>query len=207
MKLLKKVSLCLTLALSIGVLYGCGSNTSPSDVVKSEIDEIKNADDKLVSIMVKAMSAEAGEGEVEFTNELIKQAQKLEYEITSEEINGDEAVVTVDIHGFDLEKTLVTSMTEIARVGVEQVLAGVNTTDEENEELVMKIMIDTVKNSELSGRTIKVNLIKEKSKWKFANENDLYLILFNFDPSSFDYNNMDKYIDEDALYNSINEAN
>ncbi|MBS5937578.1 hypothetical protein E5347_04725 [Clostridium sartagoforme] len=207
MKLLKKVSLCLMLALSIGVLYGCSNNASPSDFVKSEIDEIKDADDKLVSIMLKAMSAGEGEGEVEFTNELLKQAQRLEYEITSEDINGDEAVVTLDIHGFDLETTLVTSMTEIARVGVEQVLAGVNTTDEENEELVMKIMTDTVKNSDLSDRTIKVNLIKEKSSWKFANENDLYLILFNFDPASFDYNNIDKYIDEDALYDSINEAN
>lgn len=207
MKLLKKVSLCLMLALSIGVLYGCSNNASPSDFVKSEIDEIKDADDKLVSIMLKAMSAGEGEGEVEFTNELLKQAQRLEYEITSEDINGDEAVVTLDIHGFDLETTLVTSMTKIARVGVEQVLAGVNTTDEENEELVMKIMTDTVKNSDLSDRTIKVNLIKEKSSWKFANENDLYLILFNFDPASFDYNNIDKYIDEDALYDSINEAN
>ncbi|VYT67545.1 hypothetical protein [Clostridium tertium] len=206
MKLFKKISLCLTLVLSIGVLYGCNS-TSPSDVVKSKIDEIKDADDKLVSTMIEAMSAGAGEGQVEFTNELIKQAQKLEYEIASEDINGDEAVVSVDVNGFDLEATLVTSMTEIARVGVEQVLAGVNTTDEENEELVMKIMTDTVKNSTLSNRTIKVNLIKEKSSWKFANENDLYLILFNFDPTSFDYNNVDKYIDEEALYNSLNEGN
>ena len=206
MKLFKKISLCLTLVLSIGVLYGCNS-TSPSDVVKSKIDEIKDADDKLVSTMIEAMSAGAGEGQVEFTNELIKQAQKLEYEIASEDINGDEAVVSVDVNGFDLEATLVTSMTEIARVGVEQVLAGVNTTDEENEELVMKIMTDTVKNITLSNRTIKVNLIKEKSSWKFANENDLYLILFNFDPTSFDYNNVDKYIDEEALYNSLNEGN
>lgn len=112
--------------------------------------------------MVKAMVAGEGESEVEFTNELIKQAQKLEYEITSEEINGDKAIVYVDIHGFYLETTLVTSMTKIARVGVEQVLAQVNATEEENEELVMKIMIDTVKNSDLRDRTIKVNLIKKK---------------------------------------------
>lgn len=56
----KKISLCLTLALSIGVLYGCNS-TSLSDFVKGEIDKIKDADNKLVSIIVKAMVAGKGE--------------------------------------------------------------------------------------------------------------------------------------------------
>lgn len=56
----KKISLCLTLTLSIGVLYGCNS-TSLSDFVKGEIDKIKDADNKLVSIIVKAMVAGKGE--------------------------------------------------------------------------------------------------------------------------------------------------
>lgn len=202
MKLLKKISLCMTLILTIGVFYGCKS-TSPSDVVKSNLDGMKSANDKLVSLVAKNMVISDAE-EAKINEELIKQVQKITYKITSEEVNKDEATVYIDINGPDFEVIINKAMTKIVKNAIEQAFSGVEMTEEEQNKMVSDIILECIKDSEFTDRTGKLTLIKENKKWKLADENELSKLLLNFDPSLIDYNNIDKYIDGDALSNSLN---
>ena len=202
MKLLKKISLCMTLILTIGVFYGCKS-PSPSDVVKSNLDGMKSANDKFVSLVAKNMVI-SDEGEAVINEELIKQVQKITYKITSEEINKDEATVYIDINGPDFEIIINKAMTKIVKTAIEQAFSGVEMTEEDQNKMISDIILECIKDSEFTDRTGKLTLIKENKKWNLADENELSKLLLNFDPSSVDYNNIEKYIDEDVLSNSLN---
>lgn len=203
MKLLKKISIAMVLILSFTAFYGCKSN-SPLDFVKSNLDEMKGANDKLVSLVAKNMVI-SDEEEARINEELIKQVQKITYKITSEEVNKDEATVYIDINGPDFEVILKKAMTQIAKTAIEQAFSGVEMTEEEQNKMITDITLQCIKDSEFTDRTGKLTLIKENRKWKLADENELSKLLLNFDPSSIDYNNIDKYIDEDVLSNYINQ--
>lgn len=203
MKLLKKISLSMVLVLTIFSFYGCKSS-SPSDFVKSDLDGLKGANDKIVSIMATALSGTSKE-DAEYSKELIKLAQKVTYEITSEKVDKDTAVVYLNINGPDFEIILKDSMTQVAKVAIEQAISDNYMTEEEENKMIMSILIDCTKNAQFSDRTGKINLVKVKQGWQYANEDDIAKLIFNFDPSTFDYNNVDNYIDEDALYNTLNE--
>ncbi|WP_411167567.1 hypothetical protein ACH36K_10445 [Clostridium sp. MB05] len=203
MKLLKKISLCITLILTIGVFYGCKS-ASPSDFVKSNLDEMKGANDKLVSLVAKSMVI-SNEEEAEINEELIKQVQKITYKITSEEVNKNEATVYIDINGPDFEVIINKAMPQIVKTAIEQAFSGVNMTEEEQNKMISDVILESIKGSEFTDRTGKLTLVKENKKWELADENELSKLLLNFDPSSIDYDNMEKYINEESLSNYLNE--
>ena len=98
MKLLKKISIIMTLVLSITAFYGCKSKEpSPSDTVKTYFDEIKGADEATISTLLSNVE----ETDTNSSKKMITEIQKLTYTINSESIDGEKATVNVKVNGPD----------------------------------------------------------------------------------------------------------
>lgn len=99
----------ILLGLLVLTLCACTLNIAgdPKDKVKEFLDMYKNQDSSVISDLEDIISSEYKEENKErYKNLMINQYKDMEYDITDEIIEDDEAIVTVDIKVYDYSKAI-----------------------------------------------------------------------------------------------------
>lgn len=198
MKLLKKISIVMTLMISVTTFYGCKSEvTSISDVVKTYLDGIKNADEKTISASLNEnISTLLNNGEIQKESiqndsykKLVSEIQKITYTINSENIDGDKATVNVKINGPDIADVIAKSIQKTFKSSLSQAFSDAEVTEEEQDKLYNDIMLECLNEVKFTNRTGDITLEKSDNEWKIADENQLIKLILNIDPANIDLEN------------------
>lgn len=100
---MKKIAL---IVITLFFLVGCRSDL-PSDVVKNYFSLYKNQNEKILTELdglIKNEELSEEQGKI-YKEMMIKQYKDLNFDITSETYNGDEAIITANIEVYDLYKS------------------------------------------------------------------------------------------------------
>ena len=188
MKLLKRISIIMTLVLSITAFYGCKSKEpSPSDTVKTYFDEIKGADEATISTLLSNVE----ETDTNSSKKMITEIQKLTYTINSESIDGEKATVTVKVNGPDMAAVIATSIQEMFTSVLSQAFSGTEMTEAEQNKLYDDIMVKALDGVTFTDRTGDITLEKSENGWEITSDNEITKLIMNIDPTTFDPANTD----------------
>ena len=188
MKLLKKISIIMTLVLSITAFYGCKSKEpSPSDTVKTYFDEIKGADEATISTLLSNVE----ETDTNSSKKMITEIQKLTYTINSESIDGEKATVNVKVNGTDMAAVIATSIQEMFTSVLSQAFSGTEMTEAEQNKLYDDIMVKALDGVTFTDRTGDITLEKSENGWEITSDNEITKLIMNIDPTTFDPANTD----------------
>lgn len=188
MKLLKKISIIMTLVLSITAFYGCKSKEpSPSDTVKTYFDEIKGADEATISTLLSNVE----ETDTNSSKKMITEIQKLTYTINSESIDGEKATVNVKVNGPDMAAVIATSIQEMFTSVLSQAFSGTEMTETEQNKLYDDIMVKALDGVIFTDRTGDITLEKSENGWEITSDNEITKLIMNIDPTTFDPANTD----------------
>lgn len=188
MKLLKKISIIMTLVLSITAFYGCKSKElSPSDTVKTYFDEIKGADEATISTLLSNVE----ETDTNSSKKMITEIQKLTYTINSESIDGEKATVNVKVNGPDMAAVIATSIQEMFTSVLSQAFSGTEMTEAEQNKLYDDIMVKALDGVIFTDRTGDITLEKSENGWEITSDNEITKLIMNIDPTTFDPDNTD----------------
>ena len=188
MKLLKKISIIMTLVLSITAFYGCKSKEpSPSDPVKTYFDEIKGADEATISTLLSNVE----ETDTNSSKKMITEIQKLTYTINSESIDGEKATVNVKVNGPDMAAVIATSIQEMFTSVLSQAFSGTEMTEAEQNKLYDDIMVKALDGVIFTDRTGDITLEKSENGWEITSDNEITKLIMNIDPTTFDPDNTD----------------
>lgn len=188
MKLLKKISIIMTLVLSITAFYGCKSREpSPSDTVKTYFDEIKGADEATISTLLSNVE----ETDTNSSKKMITEIQKLTYTINSESIDGEKATVNVKVNGPDMAAVIATSIQEMFTSVLSQAFSGTEMTEAEQNKLYDDIMVKALDGVTFTDRTGDITLEKSENGWEITSDNEITKLIMNIDPTTFDPANTD----------------
>ena len=105
---MKKVLIYLSCIMAIVFLSGCSMDNTPTKKTESFLNNYKNLDSTVLTQLddvVKDDDTMSEEQKDKYKEILKKQYQDMTYTIKDEEINGDNATVTVEIEVYDLYKT------------------------------------------------------------------------------------------------------
>lgn len=188
MKLLKRISIIMTLVLSITAFYGCKSKEpSPSDTVKTYFDEIKGADEATISTLLSNVE----ETDTNSSKKMITEIQKLTYTINSESIDGEKATVNVKVNGPDMAAVIATSIQEMFTSVLSQAFSGTEMTETEQNKLYDDIMVKALDGVTFTDRTGDITLEKSENGWEITSDNEITKLIMNIDPTTFDPANTD----------------
>ncbi|MDU2156930.1 MULTISPECIES: hypothetical protein [Clostridium] len=188
MKLLKRISIIMTLVLSITAFYGCKSKEpSPSDTVKTYFDEIKGADEATISTLLSNVE----ETDTNSSKKMITEIQKLTYTINSESIDGEKATVNVKVNGPDIAAVIATSIQEMFTSVLSQAFSGTEMTETEQNKLYDDIMVKALDGVTFTDRTGDITLEKSENGWEITSDNEITKLIMNIDPTTFDPANTD----------------
>lgn len=188
MKLLKRISIIMTLVLSITAFYGCKSKEpSPSDTVKTYFDEIKGADEATISTLLSNVE----ETDTNSSKKMITEIQKLTYTINSESIDGEKATVNVKVNGPDMAAVIATSIQEMFTSVLSQAFSGTEMTEAEQNKLYDDIMVKALDGVTFTDRTGDITLEKSENGWEITSDNEITKLIMNIDPTTFDPDNTD----------------
>ncbi|MBS5883719.1 hypothetical protein [Clostridium sp.] len=188
MKLLKRISIIMTLVLSITAFYGCKSKEpSPSDTVKTYFDEIKGADEATISTLLSNVE----ETDTNSSKKMITEIQKLTYTINSESIDGEKATVNVKVNGPDMAAVIATSIQEMFTSVLSQAFSGTEMTEAEQNKLYDDIMVKALDGVTFTDRTGDITLEKSENGWEITSDNEITKLIMNIDPTTFDPANTD----------------
>ncbi|MDU3351393.1 MAG: hypothetical protein E7E72_14995 [Clostridium sp.] len=188
MKLLKKISIIMTLVLSITAFYGCKSKEPyPSDTVKTYFDEIKGADEATISTLLSNVE----ETDTNSSKKMITEIQKLTYTINSESIDGEKATVNVKVNGPDMAAVIATSIQEMFTSVLSQAFSGTEMTEAEQNKLYDDIMVKALDGVTFTDRTGDITLEKSENGWEITSDNEITKLIMNIDPTTFDPANTD----------------
>lgn len=171
-----KLKVMLIAILSMVALTGC-SSVSPSKVVESYFNEIKlgeNADvenylSDAANSAEKNIDSEAEEDPV--MNEAIKlYLEKLNVKTISENIDGENAKVEVEVSGLNFGKLII----EVLQESIASMFSGSEVADSE----ISTSFLEKVKISEVESRKGEVNLSKSDKEWKINVDDNLMSLVF-----------------------------
>lgn len=184
------------LGLFVILLTACsfGMNNTPKAKVKELLDRYKNQDSTVVTNLEDVIDGEySGEYKDRYKTLMLNQYKNLEYKITDEIIDGDTAIVTVDVTVYDFGSAIDAANTYLDEHEKEfykktitnnELTEGENTTNiEENSENETKTTIDYDKFldyklnllEEVNDRktySIDFTLTKENDEWVLDNLTD-----------------------------------
>ena len=177
--MIKKLAILIITILSLSMmLVGCKSET-PTDVVNAYFEQLKNGDSEQANEFIESAmfqeDEETSEGTTEETDEVMDEALKLylskiDAKVLSEEIDGDNATVEVEINGPNFSNM----MMEVIGESLEYAFS----VKEIDDDYMSKSFLEKVKSSKSETRTGQVNLTKEEKEWKIkSDDNILSLIL------------------------------
>ena len=173
----KKLVVLITIILSLSMmLVGCKIE-SPTDVVNSYFTQLKNGDSEQANEFIESAISQSEEEtsdqtkeETEETDEIMEEAfklylSKIDVKVLSEEVDGDNAVVEVEINGPNFSNM----MMEV----IQEALADAFSGKEMDDDYMSRSFLEKVKSSKNEVRTGKVNLTKEDKQWKIKSDDDV----------------------------------
>ena len=101
---MKKIIIGVFLMISVTVLCGCSlmKGMTPKDKVREFLDSYKNQDQDVIDNLEEIVSSEyKGDYKDRYKSIMINQYKNLDYKITDEIIDGNNALVTAEITVFD----------------------------------------------------------------------------------------------------------
>ena len=183
---MKKLISIVTLTCMLLSFSGCGE-PKPSATVEKYFSAAQKMDVEAMAMTIASYNTEDleetrdlldEENQDDYTKyflEYLKQnAAKMTYTITGSEVDGDNAVVTVDCKYIDGGALLKATIGEVFMKMFGMAFSGVELTEEETGQMFVSVMQEQ---SELLDETylentINVNLIKEDGDWAIAEVND-----------------------------------
>ena len=173
----KKLVVLITIILSLSMmLVGCKIE-SPTDVVNSYFTQLKNGDSEQANEFIENAISQSEEEtsdqtkeETEETDEIMEEAfklylSKIDVKVLSEEVDGDNAAVEVEINGPNFSNM----MMEV----IQEALADAFSGKEMDDDYMSRSFLEKVKSSKNEVRTGKVNLTKEDKQWKIKSDDDV----------------------------------
>lgn len=104
---MKKILILFLCILNLFILNGCTMDNTPTKKVENFLNSYRNLDEKVITQMNEIVNDDILMDEVQrekYKNILKKQYQDLIYKIKDEKIDGDNALVTVEIEVYDFYK-------------------------------------------------------------------------------------------------------
>lgn len=106
---MKRIIVSIFLFSIITIICGCSlkSGMTPREKVSEFLDSYKNQDKDVIDDLEEVISTEyEGDTKERYKNIMINQYKNLDYDITDEIIDGNNALVTVDITVFDYSNAI-----------------------------------------------------------------------------------------------------
>ncbi|WP_297134562.1 hypothetical protein [Terrisporobacter sp.] len=173
----KKLAILIITILSLGtILVGC-KRESPTDVVNIYFEQLKKGDTEQANEFIESTisqteeeTSDASDNVEEETDEVMEEALKLylskiDAKVLSEEIDGDNASVEVEINGPNFSNM----MMEVIQESLADAFSG----KEMDEDYMSRSFLEKVKSSKNEVRTGKVNLTKEDKNWKIKSDDNI----------------------------------
>ena len=184
MKKFKGVILSILLCTSVFVLAGCGSE-SPSDVVSNYFNELKKGensqiykelkdsykDDELANeldldVNIDALSEES-------ILALINSFKNTQCTIISETVDGDNAVVSVNLNSPNIPQLLSDVMLKSISIGFTQIFSSNEVTEDSINSALNDALIECVQNITYNEKTGDISLTQIDGKWQMSDKDDL----------------------------------
>ena len=159
---MKKIILAF---LSVILVVGCSFNDSPKKAVEELFKKYQSLDDAVISdleFISEGNNLKSQEEREAYIKAMKMQYSDLKYEITNEEVNADEATITVKITVYDFYK--------VEKDADKYLLSHPEVFQEEGKydssKFVMYKLKQMLETSERVEYTILVNLTKDENEWK-----------------------------------------
>ena len=183
---MKKAKVILMVVLAMVIVTGCGSK-SPTDVVNSYFSEIKSGkNDELTNYVLENTDTKDTETETAEETEVDPKMEeamelyfsKLNVKVLSENIDGDNATVEVEVIGLNYSNIIM----ELLQESLASAFNGVEMTDED----MSNSVLDKVNNGKEETRTGTISLSKVDKEWKINTEDESYMGLILGKAQGFD---------------------
>lgn len=173
----KKLAILIITILSLGTILVGFKSESPTDVVNTYFKQLKNGDSEQANEFIESTISQTEEETSddsdnvdEETDEIMEEALKLylskiDAKVLSEEIDGDNASVEVEINGPNFSNM----MMEVIQESLADAFSG----KEVDEDYMSRNFLEKVKSGKNEVRTGKVNLTKEDKKWKIKFDDNI----------------------------------
>ena len=201
---MKKLRKYLVLILMLTLTFGCGTTSSPDDVVKDFFSAAQEFDmAKLVATIVPENTVatayaqdifdeeQVDEFPEEFLNYLKDSAGKMTYTITSTTIDDDQATVMVDVSYIDSYPLLEELISEYMMQAMTMAFSGQELSDEDAQKMMSEIF--TAKLADYTDNfkdvSIEIPCMKVDDKWYISDVSedmmDIYLSGFVMAAATF----------------------
>lgn len=175
---MKRIMLGIVVSFSIIVLTACslGNSITPKDVVKDFLDKYKNQDNEVIDNLDDVIDEEyKGEYKERYKTLMINQYKNLDYKITDEVVDGNSAIVSVDITVYDYSNAIKDSNTYLSE-HEEEFYKDTNENDTKKEidnNKFLEYKLDLLeKVTDKKTYSIDFSLNKENDKWKLDSLSD-----------------------------------
>lgn len=190
---MKKFHRFLILVLMVFLGFGCGATAKPDDVVKEFFSAAQTFDmEKMVATIVPENTLAAqytremlgGEEFADYPEEVMgyleQNASKITYEITSSQITGDQAVVTVAASYIDSYPLLEEIFSEYMTQAFAMAFSGQEITDEDYQILMADIFADKLETASdnFKDATLEIPCEMIDGKWYISDVDEDLLDVF-----------------------------
>lgn len=163
----------ILLGLSILILSACtlGKSITPKERVKDFLDKYKNQDSEVMNDLEETVSSEySGEFKERYKTLMINQYKDLDYKITDEIIDGNNAIVSVDITVYDYSNAL-TNASDYLKDHEKEFYKDDNKTIDNDKFLDYKLgLLEKV--TDKKTYSIDFSLTKDENDWKLDSLSD-----------------------------------
>lgn len=177
----RKVSILMSLLLSLFLLVGCGGSSSPTKVTEDYFKDVKaGTDSKVAQEMMKAQFSDETMSK-EAVGAVVDMLKKLEVTPTGEKIDGDKATVNVNIKGVSFKTVLGSFLTNMMGLALTGQVA-----EADMEKKTEEVLIKTMNEAPVEERTGVINLTKVDGEWKVTEDEAFQGIIFGITEADID---------------------
>ncbi|WP_158534724.1 DUF5105 domain-containing protein [Romboutsia maritimum] len=170
-----KIIYLLTVIISSISLVACTTNT-PTSVVNNFFKDIKpQMQDYLKNTISNDKNTEKLSKEIQ--DELINKFSKVQGKVLSEKIDKDKAQVEVELRSINLGKIL----GEVFKENISQAFSG----EELSEEAISNMLIEKIKEAQISTRKGTIDLVKVDGNWEIDNKKSLASLILGVNEEIF----------------------
>lgn len=173
----KKISIIMSLILSFLLLVGCGGNTkSPTEFVNDYFKEVKDGTQSEIAQEILGEQLSDEDMPKEAVDAIIGMLGKLEVTPSEEKIDGEKAIVNVDVKGVSFKTIISMYVANIMEQAMN--MDSVSMSEEDEDKLIMDTLIKTINEAPLENRTGVINLTKSGDEWTVVDDDDLDKVIF-----------------------------
>lgn len=189
MNVVRRMLSLIVLLCLIGGLYGC-TKQSPSDAVKTYLEQVKKADKEELTTL---FSQSLNENQIlmkdlnsfQSTEKLLDLMKTMTYTINSEEIQGESAKVNATVNGPDLAPIVREVIQKVFTNSFSVVVLGDESVQEEMNKLYDTLVLESLEKVKNTERSEELSLVKVNGQWEIKQDESLIKLLINIDESMF----------------------